>query len=128
MATGQELTLEDVLWVGEGKPFHYELDEKGGTSFDTYSNYRTNTLAPWIVSQLKAAHPDDMKAPETKDDCDYTDEQVWDFPSWHFTEKGLYVGPYFARVMRACEGPDWSVIPYSVMKGHPGGMKVQLPE
>ena len=128
VATGQELTLEDVLWIGDGKPFRYVRDKKGGTSFDTYSNYRSKTFAPWLVSQLQAAHPDEMKAPDTEDDCDYTDESVWDFPSWYFTEKGLYVGPYFARVMRACESPEWSVVPYSAIKAHPGGVKVQLPE
>ncbi|NBB12526.1 hypothetical protein [Pseudomonas sp. SLFW] len=126
--TGKELTLEDVLWVGKGKPFHYERDEAGGVSFDTYSDYRSKAFAPWLVSQLKAAHPDDMKAPETDDDCDYTDESVWDFPSWYFTEEGIYVGPYFARVMRACEGPEWSVVPYAAIKAHPGGVKVVLPE
>lgn len=126
--TGKELTLEDVLWVGKGKPFHYERDEKNGVSFDTYSSYRGQTFAPWLVSQLQAAHPDEMKKPDTEDDCDYTDASVWQFPSWHFTEKGLYLGPYFARAKRACEGPDWSVVPYSVIKAHPGGVKLQLPD
>lgn len=129
--TGKELVLEDVLWVGQGKPFHYEQDEQdeqSGAGFETYSAYRSKTLAPWLVSQLHAAHPEDMKKPATEDDCDYTDVSVWDFPSWYFTEKGLYFGPYFARAMRACEGPEWSVLPYSVIKAHPGGVKARLPE
>lgn len=127
-STGKALTLEDVMWVGKGAPFHYERDEEGGTSFDTYSDYRGKAFAPWLVGQLKAAHPADMVKPATEDDCDYTDPSVWEFPTWYFTEKGIVFGPSFARVARSCEGPEWSVLPYSVIKAHPGGTKLTLPE
>lgn len=126
--TAKALTLEDVLWVGKGAPLHYERDEKGDASFETYSDYRSKQFAPWLVAQLKATQPADMQAPATEDDCDYTDPSVWEFPSWYFTEEGIYFGPYFARVARACEGPEWSVVPYSVVKAHPGGTKLRLPD
>lgn len=126
--TGNELTLEDVLWLGKGKPFHYERDEKNGVSFDVYSDYSSTLLAPWLVAQLTAAYPEEMKAPASEDDCDYSDESVWTFPSWYLTPKGILFNAYFARAMRACDSPEWAVIPYSVIKEHPGGVKVVLPE
>jgi hypothetical protein len=30
--------------------------------------------------------------------------------------------------MRACESPEWSVVPYSEIKQHPGGMALDLPD
>jgi hypothetical protein len=57
-----------------------------------------------------------MKKPDNDDDCDYTDPEVWNFVNWYFTPKGLYVGAYFARVARNCDEPDWSIIPYRIVK------------
>lgn len=124
--TGQELTLEDVLWLGQGPAKHYEQGSES-KDFEALSQYRDDQFAPWVLKVFKRLHPADMKAPKSEDDCDYSDASVWDFPSWHFTEKGLYLGPYFARVMRACEGPEWSILPWAEVKAHPGAAKLALP-
>ncbi|WP_213876738.1 hypothetical protein [Pseudomonas sp. dw_358] len=131
--SGQPLSLEDVLWVGEGKAMHYD-DRDGATpsdrsdvDFDTFTQYREKTLAPWLVEQFKHLYPQQMTK-TTDDDCDYSDPQVWRFPAWYFTPKGLYLGPGFARVMRACEGTDWTVLPYSLLRQHPGGVALPLPQ
>jgi hypothetical protein len=132
--TGKALTLEDVLWLGEGQPFHYDRPDDGSeaaagdVTFDTYSSYREKYFAPWLVQQFKTLYPEEMKKPADENDCDYSDPQIWNFPTWHFTDKGLYVGPSFARVMRACESPEWSVVPWSVIRQHPGGVKLELPQ
>lgn len=133
--TGKSLSLEDVLWIGKGKAFHYDDREdangkdSSSVSFDTFSNYRNKQFAPWIVSQLKTSAPEKMKKPATKDqDCNFSDPSVWSFPAWYFKPGGLYFGPSFARVMRACESPEWSVVPYSEIKQHPGGMALDLPD
>lgn len=130
--TGHTLSLEDILWIGEGQPLHYD-DRDGATpsdrsdvDFETFSHYREQVLAPWLVEQFKQLYPQQM-AKTTDDDCDYSDPDIWRFPSWHFTAQGVYLGPSFARVMRACEGSDWSVLPYSVIRQHPGGVAVPLP-
>lgn len=131
--SGLPLSLEDVLWVGEGKAMHYD-DRDGSTpsdrsdvDFDTFAQYREKILAPWLVEQFKRLYPGQMTK-TTDDDCDYSDPQVWRFPAWYFTAKGLYLGPGFARAMRACEGTDWSVLPYSLIRQHPGGAALTLPE
>jgi len=64
---------------------------------------------------LKKIIPNEMKSSED-DRCDYNDPEVWDFPSWHFTEQGLYLGAIFARAARNCDDPEWSIIPYKAIK------------
>ena len=124
--TAESLTLEDVVWVGEGTPFHYLNAEDGVSTgkndvdFDTFSEYRDKKWAPWLVKQLTEAYPQEMKKPteESDDDCDYSQPEIWQFPAWYFTPKGLYFDPSFARVQRSCEGPEWSVLPWSAIKSH----------
>lgn len=124
--TGQELALEDVIWAGDGAARHFE-EGSDSKDFQALSQYREETFVPWLLKTFKRLYPGDMKAPKSEDDCDYTDAQVWNFPSWHLTEKGLYLGPYFARVMRACEAPEWPVLPWAQVNKHPGGAKLKLP-
>ncbi|MEV8518712.1 hypothetical protein ABZR86_02830 [Dyella marensis] len=106
-ATGKELALEDLYWLGTGK--------KPAEHSDAWSQYREKVYAPAVVKLLQRLYPDAMKG-DDGDGCDYTDPGVWDFGPWYLTDKGLYVGAYFARVARNCDNPDWSVIPYSVLK------------
>ena len=134
--TGHPLSLEDVLWVGEGKPLlHAERDSLGDQPLNekesaARSTYQREVLVPWLIKQLTTLYPDEMKKPAEgdEDSCDYTDESIWGYPSWHFTPKGLYLGAYFARVARACDAPEWSVLPYSLIKQHPGAVQLQLPK
>ncbi|PKE33113.1 hypothetical protein CWS43_04275 [Rahnella sp. AA] len=130
----ETLTLEDVVWVGDGAPSHYlnaedrALTGKNDVDFDTFAQYRAKKWAPWLVKQLTAAYPQQMQKPtdESEDDCDYSDPSVWQFPAWYFTPQGLYFDPTFARVLRSCEGPEWSVLPWSAIKGHAGSTPLSL--
>ncbi|GAA0697435.1 hypothetical protein ISN75_12445 [Dyella marensis] len=106
-ATGKELALEDVYWLGSGS--------KPAERSDAWYQYREKVYAPAVVKLFQKLYPDAMKS-DGDDGCDYTDPGVWDFGPWYLTDKGLYVGAYFARVARNCDNPDWSVIPYSVLK------------
>lgn len=125
--TGKELTLEDVFWLGDGKPIHY--NDRTYENFDEFSQYRSDVFAPWIMSYFSKLYPKDMGVNQAKseDDCDYQDSDVWQFVPWYFTAKGLYISPYFARVARACEYPDWPYLPYSEVKKHPGDIALTLP-
>lgn len=132
--TGHPLSLEDVLWVGEGKPLlHAERDSLGDKPLseaesDARYRYVSKELVPWIIQQFTALYPTEMKKPAQDDDCDFTDESIWGTTPWYFTDKGLYLGAYFARVQRSCDRPDWSILPYSVVKQHPGAVELQLPK
>lgn len=130
IASGAELVLEDLLWTGEGKPFRYRYEdershpERNDVDFSTYSRYRREHLAPWLVEQFTRLYPEQMQAPADDEDCAYADPGIWHFPSWYLTEEGLYLGPSFARVARACEYPEWSLLPYEVIRQKPGRVKL----
>lgn len=132
--TGHPLSLEDVLWVGEGKPLlHAERDSLGDEPLSKDESnaryqYVSKELVPWVIKQFTALYPTEMKTPTGDDDCNFQDESIWGTSPWYFTEKGLYLGAYFARVQRSCDRPDWSILPYSLIKQHPGAVKLQLPQ
>ncbi len=132
--TGNPLSLEDILWIGKDKPFHYlyaddRADQNINTvGFDDYSNYREKNFAPWLISQFKQLYPHEMQKPKGDDDCDYSDAEIWYFPSWYLTAKGIHFGPSFARVMRDCEGVSWSVLPWATRDQHQGGVSLSLPQ
>lgn len=103
--TGVELTLDEMYWLGGA--------DKPDQNSDAWMEYRSKVFAPAIVELFGKIYPDDMSG---SDGCDYSDSNVWNFPSWYLTSKGLRVGAYFARVQRACDNPEWSIIPYSILK------------
>ncbi|WP_424361028.1 hypothetical protein [Methylocystis parvus] len=106
--TGKEMELDDLLKFGKAP-----VPKKDS---DAWLDYRSKTFAPGVVALLKRFYPKEMKAPKGEDDCNYSDAEVWSFPAWRLTEKGVYVGASFARAMRVCDNPEWSVIPYSALK------------
>jgi hypothetical protein len=114
MRTGRELRLDDLLHFGSA-PIPAE-----GTS--GWYSYRNKRFAPGAVALLKRYHPEEMAKPAEGDEdgCDYSDPEVWDFPGWALSEKGLWLGAYFARVQRACDAPDWAILPWSALGLKPG--------
>lgn len=117
---GEELKLEDVLWLGQGDPVHEGVNELDRA----WAAYRQEVFAPWVVSQFSRLYPDEMRAPASDDDCDYRDPGVWDYTSWYVLPAGLHLAAYFPRVARNCDDPDWAVLPWSVVDAHRG--KVRL--
>jgi hypothetical protein len=131
--TGEPLGLEDLLWVGEGPAFHYREarnrePDADSVSFDVFSRYRNQHFAPWLVEQWRRIAPDDVPASGEDVECAYADPDMWDYPSWYLSEKGIVFDPIFPRVARACEGPEWSVLPYVLIRQHPGGVDLALPD
>lgn len=126
--TGKILTLDDVLWVGQGKPLHDEYNSDGSLS-TALNEYRTQELAPWLAAQMLKLYPREMTAkPEVEhNDCHYDDDSRWGHPGWYFTEKGLKLEPYYPHVAAVCRYIDWGVLPYTIVKQHPGEVTLQLP-
>lgn len=117
--TGRELDLEDVLWVGQGRALHAG---PGDGWNQAWADYRSKTFAPWVVKQLARLYPAEMAASKGEDGCDYRDPEVWNFPAWYVTPKGIHLAASFARVARACDDPDWAVLPWSVVDAHRGAV------
>ena len=121
--TGQELALEDVFWLGKGAAPRY--DPKGASQ--AWFDYRGEVFGPWVAERMVALYPKQAKpsAPgDEADACDYGDPGVWSYANWYATPKGLHVSATFARVMRVCDDPDWSVIPWADVRRHPGKVKL----
>jgi len=120
--TGALLNLDDVLWFGKTKIPKEDTDG--------WYNYRDSVFAPKVVALLKQLYPKEMKKPANEAEyCDYSEPKIWNFPNWHFTPKGLYMGGYFARVARACDQPEWSIIPYKIVRKYLNpSIKIKLPE
>lgn len=137
--TARPLTLEDILWLGKGKPFHYNDagddapvpdGEPNSVDFDAFAAYRTNMLSPWLAHQFAKLYPKKIAEAgvQADDECGYGDPSVWEFPSWHMETGGLFIGPSFARVARVCEAnDDWSLLPWTLVKQHPGRLRLALP-
>lgn len=113
----RELSLEDVLWLGKGEPVYYDAQGSSSAIFSDFSDYRSHILAPWLVKRMSELHPKSMLKNE---ECDYRMEDYWAFVNWHFTPEGILFSPSFPRVARACEYPEWAIIPYREIKRHSG--------
>jgi len=107
--SGRELTLDQVLPEGHG-PIPPENDNDSA-----WLDYRSKVFAPAVVALMKQYHPAEMAPPKDADDCDYTDAEAWAFPNWVLTEKGLWLGAVNGRAERACDSPDWAVVPWSAL-------------
>lgn len=118
--TGRELQLEDLLWLGKGKP---QLPRKANGDRVDYQ-YEEKMLAPWLLRQLVRLHPDEFKPDDFS--CDYRNPEMWQLVHWYASPQGLYVGPSFP-VERGCEEPEWSVLPWSLVRQHPGAANYRLP-
>lgn len=117
--TGRELDLDDILPIGDA-PIP-------ARDSDAWYAYRSEVFGPAVVKLLRKLHPGDMpveaaRPSDDSDECDYGDPEVWNFPSWYLTKDGLYLGAIFARVNRACDSPEWSVIPWSELPAHARAM------
>lgn len=132
-SNGRPLTLEDVMWIAEGEPIHYEESLFGRDHYpaeitDAYYDYRNSILGRWLVGYFQALYPQQMKGTRDPAGCDYDNEHHWTFANWYFTAKGLYFIPDFVPADAACRWPNWSYLPYSIVKKTPGGVSLQLPD
>ncbi|MFZ2755200.1 MAG: hypothetical protein WAZ48_17375 [Lysobacteraceae bacterium] len=117
--TGRELVLEDVLWLGKGAPPVY-----GEGNNEAWYEYRNSVFAPWVTARLSELYPKEF-AGQPDEDCSYEMEDVWDFPTWYITGKGVYLGAIFPRAGRVCDNPEWSVLPWSLVDKHHGAVRIK---
>lgn len=124
LQTGQELALEDFLWLGHGQPLRPAPEDRYSQAL---ADYRQQTLAPWVIRLFTHLYPQLMQAPADGDGCDYRSADVWQFAPWYLTPKGLYLGPTFFRAARNCDEPGGTLVPYAEVRKHPGPLVNLLP-
>lgn len=121
--TGKELNLEDVFWLGNANAALIRDTHGNRVNYD----YETKTLGPWVSQTMTKLYPKDVGSPNKTDDCNYRDPEVWQFPAFYFTDQGLHLAASFARVVRACDNPDWAILPWDIVNQHQGKLKLNLP-
>ncbi|MBM2885610.1 hypothetical protein JFK97_14535 [Chromobacterium phragmitis] len=122
VATGRDMQLEDVLWLGRGKP----QDARDAKGKFRDANYEGKVLQPWLARTFGKLYPKEMEG-EDGNDCDYHDAKNWNPASWYLTQEGVQIGAYFARAERACDDPGWSLLPWALVRKHPGTLTSRLP-
>lgn len=98
MHTGKSYDIDSIL------AFDMSVTSYGDENFEQFSTYRATYFAPKLFELI---HPNEQFGTANNEDdyCDYTEKEIWDFPQWNFTEKGIEFTPIFARVARSCEKP-----------------------
>ncbi|WP_440028900.1 hypothetical protein [Chromobacterium amazonense] len=122
VASGRVLQLEDVLWLGRGKP-QGARDDNGQLRDDQYER---KVLQPWLASTFGRLYPREMNN-EDGGDCNYRDPEVWSPSNWYLTPKGVQIGAFFPRAEKACDDPGWSLLPWALVRKHPGTLTSRLP-
>ena len=132
--TGKPIALEDLLWLGKGKPLHVIglADDPAQTpntqDNDALAGYQEKTLAPWLLAQFNRLYPTLMQPTDSEDECNYNDVEFWQYGNWHLTPAGVFFGPSFPRAARACEASDdWSIVPWALVRKHPGPLGNAIP-
>lgn len=121
----RELSLEDVLWVDAGQPPRRFAAQPEGTEWQHYDAYRSQKLAPWLHRQLSQLYPRQMRGQSAQDYAYAVDD--FTFPVWYMLPQGLYVSPSLARVARAAEYPEFTVIPWSLVRQQRRLLPLPLP-
>ena len=105
--SGARIGIDDLLRFGKAPP--------RGQS-DAWYAYHREVFSPGLLALLKRHHSQEIAAAKA-DGCDYDDAGVWGVPEAYLTPQGLFVGAYFARAERACDEPEWAVIPWRELNG-----------
>ncbi|WP_294957518.1 hypothetical protein [uncultured Flavobacterium sp.] len=103
---GKQYEIDDIL------AFDKSVTGDSENNFDAFSKYRNDYFAPKLLEVITSI--ENFKKPDNDDDCDYTNEEYWDFPSWSYTEKGLEFTPTFYRAARNCE--ESFLVPFEKLK------------
>ncbi len=107
--TAKEVHLEELLYMG---PPPLESLKEGSRE---WTQYRYTVFGPQVLSLLKGLYPQKMET-TAADDCDYADVSGWQFPSWHLSPQGLWLGNKSPMLSYNCHEPKWAVLPWKYIK------------
>ncbi|RZJ50642.1 MAG: hypothetical protein EOO19_02725 [Chryseobacterium sp.] len=99
---GKNYEIDEILAFDKSVTIDKSRITKNDSDFTAFSQYRHNHFAPKLLAVINSIEHFE-KPKDENDDCDYTNEEYWDYPSWNFTEKGIEFTPIFYRAARACE-------------------------
>ncbi|VXB17955.1 conserved hypothetical protein [Flavobacterium sp. 9AF] len=94
--SGKKYELDEII------AFDTSVTKYSDDNFTLFSTYRNTYFAP-ILYELINLKQKFTQPEESEDYCDYTQLDIWNYPQWSFTEKGIEFTPVFPRVARNCE-------------------------
>lgn len=86
------------------------------TIFVDYENADTTSYSVYKIMQT--LYKKEMQVDDSLHDyeCRFDDYNRWQFFDFVFRYDGVYFNPHFPHVIQSCSYPEWSVIPYSILK------------
>ncbi|WP_226102174.1 hypothetical protein [Dickeya oryzae] len=112
------MELKDFFWVGEQPAPDNTLEPK---------DYSDGILPHWLAEQFSVMYPERMANTVNSGGgntlCDYRRSEVWVFPTWSLTAQGILFHPTFPTSDSVCDDAPWAIVPWSVVKQHPGRLK-----
>ncbi|ACT06309.1 conserved hypothetical protein [Dickeya chrysanthemi Ech1591] len=110
------LTLSDLMWVDESP-----VPDASAIPDD----YLQETLPTWLAAQFARLYPEQTAATddESEDVCDYSSSEVWANAPWSLTSKGIYFQTMTPNLTSQCKGSGWEILPWDIVKQHPGRFK-----
>ncbi|MCA7012680.1 hypothetical protein LF934_08470 [Dickeya dadantii] len=116
VSDASELTLSDLMWVDESP-----VPDASAIPDD----YLQETLPTWLAAQFARLYPEQTAATddESADACDYSSSEVWANAPWSLTSKGIYFQTMTPNLTSQCKGSGWEILPWDIVKQHPGRLK-----
>ncbi|ULR29761.1 hypothetical protein MJO48_14880 [Dickeya fangzhongdai] len=116
VSNASELRLSDLMWVDESPV---------PDAFAIPDDYLRETLPTWLAAQFARLYPEQTKVmdDESEDACDYTSPEVWANAPWSLTSKGIYFQTMTPNLTSQCKGSGWEILPWDLVKQHPGRLK-----
>ncbi|WP_230474131.1 hypothetical protein [Dickeya zeae] len=110
------LTLSDLMWVGESP-----VPDDSAIPDD----YLQENLPTWLAAEFARLYPKQTAATddESEDVCDYSSSEVWANAPWSLTPKGIYFQTMTSNFTSLCKGSGWEILPWDIVKQHPGRLK-----
>ncbi|WP_253926623.1 hypothetical protein [Dickeya dadantii] len=110
------LTLSDLMWVGKSP-----VPDASAIPDD----YLRETLPSWLAAEFTRLYPKQTAATddESEDACDYSSSWVWRRTIWSLTPQGIYFQTMTPNLTSQCKGSGWEILPWDIVKQHPGRLK-----
>lgn len=107
--SASEVMLENLYWFGNRpQPKLSEGEYK-------WTQYRYKVFTPKLVEIMKGLYPDKF-SPTDDTHCSYDNMQIWYFPEWGLTKKGLYLLCTSPLSSNQCKPAPSVIIPYKNME------------
>ncbi len=109
MTNAKPVFFEDLYWFGENPQTNLTQGEY------KWFQYRYKEFGPKVLDLLNQIHPKEMNTVR-EDGFSYNNVKLWQFPKWHLTPKGIYLGYKSPGTARNNDLTPWAIIPYKKLK------------